>query len=108
MWKMVKKGEIKMAETILLVDDEIKVLDFMSSFLKNEGFEIATAQSGSEALSKIKEVNPALVVLDWMMPHINGLDVCREIRKTCLSSIELEKENSVFRFRLKRKMNMEK
>jgi CheY-like chemotaxis protein len=108
MWKMVKKGEIKMAETILLVDDEIKVLDFMSSFLKNEGFEIATAQSGSEALSKIKEVNPALVVLDWMMPHMNGLDVCREIRKTCLSSIELEKENSVFRFRLKRKMNMEK
>lgn len=71
-----------MAETILLVDDEAKVLDFMGAFLKNEGFEIATAQSGSEALSKLKEVNPSLVVLDWMMPQMNGLDVCREIRKT--------------------------
>ncbi|WP_147535193.1 response regulator transcription factor [Bacillus marasmi] len=71
-----------MAEKILLVDDEAKVLDFMGSFLINEGFEISTAQSGSEALSMIKEVNPALVVLDWMMPQMNGLDVCREIRKT--------------------------
>ncbi|MEH7549389.1 MULTISPECIES: response regulator transcription factor [Bacillaceae] len=70
-----------MAESILLVDDEEKVLDFMSSFLKNEGFEIATALSGSEALVKIKEVNPSLVVLDWMMPNMSGLDVCREIRK---------------------------
>ena len=70
-----------MAESILLVDDVEKVLDFMSSFLKNEGFEIATALSGSEALVKIKEVNPSLVVLDWMMPNMSGLDVCREIRK---------------------------
>lgn len=70
-----------MAESILLVDDEEKVLDFISSFLKNEGFEIATAQSGKEALEKIKTMNPSLVVLDWMMPNMNGLDVCRKIRK---------------------------
>jgi len=70
-----------MAELILLVDDEEKVLDFMSSFLKNEGFEITTARSGTEALDKIKAVNPSLVVLDWMMSNMNGLDVCREIRK---------------------------
>lgn len=70
-----------MAETILLVDDEAKVLHIMSSFLKSEGFEIVTAQTGIEALSKIKEVNPVLVVLDWMMPNMSGLDVCREIRK---------------------------
>lgn len=71
-----------MADLILLVDDEEKVLDFMSSFLKNEGFEIATAQSGKEALEKVKTLNPSLVVLDWMMPNMNGLDVCREIRKS--------------------------
>lgn len=71
-----------MAESILLVDDEEKVLDFMSAFLQNEGFEVTTAQSGSEALNKIKSVNPSLVVLDWMMPNMNGLDVCREIRKS--------------------------
>ncbi|MGA8943615.1 MAG: response regulator transcription factor [Thermoactinomyces sp.] len=70
-----------MAESILLVDDEEKVLDFMSSFLQNEGFEIATAQSGREALDKIKSVNPSIVILDWMMPDMSGLDVCREIRK---------------------------
>ncbi|MFT9846945.1 response regulator [Aneurinibacillus sp. REN35] len=70
-----------MSETLLLVDDEEKVLEFMRSFLINEGFDIVTAQSGIEALQKIKEVNPALVVLDWMMPNMNGLDVCREIRK---------------------------
>ncbi|WP_071394727.1 response regulator [Bacillus tuaregi] len=76
-----------MAETILIVDDEIKVLDFMGAFLKNEGYEIVTAQSGTEALAKINEVNPALVVLDWMMPQMNGLDVCREIRKTSKTGI---------------------
>ncbi|NMD71740.1 response regulator transcription factor [Bacillus sp. DNRA2] len=70
-----------MAETILLVDNEIKVLEFMSSFLIKEGFDIVTALSGQEALTKIKETNPALVVLDWMMPNMSGLDVCREIRK---------------------------
>lgn len=70
-----------MTESILLVDDEDKVLDFMSSFLKNEGFEVTTARTGSEALEMFKSVNPSLVVLDWMMPNMNGLDVCREIRK---------------------------
>ncbi|NEX78721.1 response regulator transcription factor [Bacillus thermocopriae] len=71
-----------MAESILLVDDEEKVLDFMCSFLRNEGFNIATAQSGKEALEKIKTFHPSLVVLDWMMPDMNGIDVCREIRKS--------------------------
>lgn len=69
------------AETILLVDDEEKVLEFMSSFLKSEGFQIVTARTGVEALAKVEAMNPALVVLDWMMPNMNGLDVCRELRK---------------------------
>lgn len=70
-----------MAETLLLVDDEEKVLEFMSSFLRNEGFRIVTARTGTEALVKAEEANPALVVLDWMMPNMSGLDVCRELRK---------------------------
>lgn len=69
------------AETILLVDDEEKVLEFMSSFLKSEGFQIVTARTGMEALAKVEAMNPALAVLDWMMPNMNGLDVCRELRK---------------------------
>ncbi|SFE80289.1 DNA-binding response regulator, OmpR family, contains REC and winged-helix (wHTH) domain [Paenibacillus catalpae] len=70
-----------MAETLLLVDDEEKVLEFMSSFLIHEGFQVFTARNGQEALSKAVAVKPALVVLDWMMPEMNGLDVCRELRK---------------------------
>ncbi|MBT2292818.1 response regulator transcription factor [Paenibacillus albidus] len=70
-----------MAETILLVDDEEKVLEFMSAFLKNEGFQVVAAQTGMDALVKVETMNPALVVLDWMMPNMNGLDVCRELRK---------------------------
>ncbi|MDU7472321.1 MAG: response regulator transcription factor [Paenibacillus macerans] len=70
-----------MAETILLVDDEEKVLEFMSSFLKNEGYQIVMARTGTEALAKAEEANPAVVVLDWMMPQLSGLDVCRELRK---------------------------
>lgn len=71
-----------MAETILLVDDEEKGLEFMSSFLKIEGYHIVMARTGTEALAKAEEANPAVVVLDWMMPQMSGLDNCRELRKT--------------------------
>jgi len=70
-----------MDQTILLVDDEEKVLEFMRSFLQSEGFKVVTARTGTEALAKAKETNPVVVVLDWMMPGMSGLDVCRELRK---------------------------
>lgn len=70
-----------MDQTILLVDDEEKVLEFMRSFLQSEGFKVVTARTGTEALTKAKETNPVVVVLDWMMPGMSGLDVCRELRK---------------------------
>ncbi|NNU84899.1 response regulator transcription factor [Geobacillus sp. BMUD] len=71
-----------MPHTLLLVDDEEKVLEFMEPFLRQEGFEIVTAKTGKEALQKVKETNPSLVVLDWMLPEMSGIDVCRELRKT--------------------------
>ncbi|ANB60148.1 response regulator [Anoxybacteroides amylolyticum] len=71
-----------MSHTLLLVDDEEKVLEFMEPFLRQEGFEIVTAKTGKEALQKAKEVKPSLVVLDWMLPEMSGIDVCRELRKT--------------------------
>lgn len=70
-----------MDQTILLVDDEEKVLEFMRSFLQSEGFKVVTARTGTEALAKAKETNPVVVLLDWMMPGMSGLDVCRELRK---------------------------
>lgn len=70
-----------MTHTLLLVDDEAGVIDFMKSFLQQEGYHIVTANTGIDALNKAKEINPSLVVLDWMLPGMNGIDVCRELRK---------------------------
>jgi DNA-binding response OmpR family regulator len=70
-----------MPQTILLVDDEEKVLEFMSPFLQQEGFQIITAKTGREALKKVKDHKPILVVLDWMLPEMSGIDICRELRK---------------------------
>jgi DNA-binding response OmpR family regulator len=67
---------------LLLVDDETKVIDFMKPFLEGEGFEVSSASSGPEALRKAQELSPHLVVLDWMLPGMSGLEVCRELRKT--------------------------
>lgn len=69
-----------MAQTLLLVDDERKVLDFMEPYLRGEGYETMTAESGREALAKARAGMPDLVVLDWMLPEMSGLDVCRELR----------------------------
>ncbi|TMV51434.1 response regulator transcription factor [Paenibacillus mesophilus] len=70
-----------MSHTLLLVDDEKKVLEFMEPFLRQEGFQTITASTGKEALRKAKENKPSIVVLDWMLPEMNGIDVCRELRK---------------------------
>jgi DNA-binding response OmpR family regulator len=67
--------------TLLLADDEDKVIEFMKPFLQAEGFEILTAKTGTEALHLAKTKKPSLVVLDWMLPEMSGIDVCRELRK---------------------------
>jgi two-component system alkaline phosphatase synthesis response regulator PhoP len=66
---------------ILLVDDEEDILEFLSYNLKNEGFEIFTASNGSDALNLAKEIKPHLVLLDVMMPEMDGIETCEEIRK---------------------------
>lgn len=66
--------------TLLLVDDEPKVLQFMEPFLTQEGFRILTASTGTEALRIAREAGPDLVVLDWMLPEMSGIAVCRELR----------------------------
>lgn len=71
-----------MAHTLLLVDDERKVIEFMESFLRQEGFQIITAATGTEALAKARDFKPSLVILDWMLPELSGIEVCRELRKS--------------------------
>lgn len=71
-----------MAHTVLLVDDEQKVLDFVEPYLKQEGYVTLTAKTGREALRLAKEHKPSIAVLDWMLPEMSGIDVCRELRRT--------------------------
>lgn len=66
---------------ILVVDDEKPISDIVKFNLTKEGYEVTTAYDGEEALEKVKEVEPDLVLLDLMLPKMDGLEVCREIRK---------------------------
>ena len=66
---------------LLLVDDEKDILEFLSYNLQNEGFVIYKATNGKEALKIAREVKPHLVLLDVMMPEMDGIETCEEIRK---------------------------
>ncbi|WP_283579803.1 response regulator YycF [Ligilactobacillus aviarius] len=67
---------------ILVVDDEKPISDIIKFNLKKEGYDVYTAYDGEEALRKVEEVNPDLILLDLMLPKIDGLEVAREVRKT--------------------------
>jgi DNA-binding response OmpR family regulator len=71
-----------MANTILVVDDERNIVQLARLYLGNEGFRVEEAQDGRQALEKVRSLSPDLVILDVMMPELDGLSVCKEIRKT--------------------------
>jgi len=71
-----------MAGTILVVDDEKNIVQLARLYLNNEGFRVEAAYDGKQALEKAKSVRPDLVILDIMMPEMDGLSVCKELRKT--------------------------
>jgi two-component system alkaline phosphatase synthesis response regulator PhoP len=66
---------------ILLVDDEQDILDFLSYNLKKDGFEVHVANNGRDAIEIAKNVTPHLVILDVMMPEMDGIETCRELRE---------------------------
>ena len=65
---------------ILIVDDEKDILEFLSYNLKKEGFSIYTASDGLEGLEKTKKIKPDLIIVDLMMPKMNGIEMCENIR----------------------------
>ena len=69
-------------ETILLVDDERNIVDLARMYLEQDGFKVEAAYDGQTALDKIKALQPALVVLDLMLPGVDGWEVCRRVRAT--------------------------
>ena len=70
------------APNILVVEDESSIASFVSLYLKNAGYGVRTASTGTEALSQVAAQMPGLIVLDLMLPDIDGLEVCKRIRQT--------------------------
>ena len=67
-------------ETILVVEDEIAILDLIAAYLRADGFPVHTAQDGNNALKQARATRPTLVILDVMLPGIDGLEVCKQLQ----------------------------
>lgn len=67
-------------ETILVVDDEPNILEVVSAYLSSEGYHVVVASDGEEALAQANTHQPDLLVLDVMLPKVDGLEVCRQVR----------------------------
>jgi DNA-binding response OmpR family regulator len=71
-----------MTAHILLVEDEVKLARFLELELSSEGYRLSVAHDGIEGLTLARESTPDLAVLDWMLPGLTGLEVCRRLRAT--------------------------
>jgi len=69
-------------QSVLVVEDESSIASFVALYLKNAGYAVRTAATGSEALAQFQASAPGLIVLDLMLPDIDGIEVCRRIRKS--------------------------
>lgn len=71
-----------MAEKILLVEDELTLQETLTYNLKHQGYEVITSANGLDATKKAHEIHPDLIILDVMLPGMDGFEVCRQIRKS--------------------------
>ncbi len=67
--------------SVLLVEDEASQREILTYNLESDGYEVRTATDGEEALLMVSEAVPDLILLDWMLPHVSGLEVCRRLRQ---------------------------
>jgi two-component system alkaline phosphatase synthesis response regulator PhoP len=68
-------------QTILVVEDEASIASFVSLYLKNAGYAVKTAGTGAEAMQHVTADVPALIVLDLMLPDVDGIELCRRVRQ---------------------------
>ena len=69
------------AERILVVDDDTNICELLRLYLEKEGYEVSLAHNGADAVTAFKELSPSLMLLDIMLPVLDGWQVCREVRK---------------------------
>jgi DNA-binding response OmpR family regulator len=69
------------AQTVLVVEDEASIASFVSLYLKNAGYSVKAVSNGADALAQVENAQPALIVLDLMLPDMDGIEVCRRIRQ---------------------------
>ncbi|MFR3559562.1 MAG: response regulator transcription factor [Paraclostridium sordellii] len=72
---------------ILVADDELSMLKIIEAYLKKENFSVLTASDGEEALEKFYENKIDLAILDWMMPNIDGIEVCKQIKEKSYTKV---------------------
>ena len=82
-----------MSDTILLADDDIELCSLLKEYFESEGFDVRLANDGAAALDEAGKPGLDLVVLDVMMPKMNGMDVLRELRK--VSRLSAASESAV-------------
>jgi two-component system, OmpR family, phosphate regulon response regulator PhoB len=70
-----------MKPRVLIVEDEPALVTLLRYNLEREGFDVSEATDGEEAMVSVAEQRPDLIVLDWMLPHLSGLEVCRQLRR---------------------------
>src|SRR5215831_4873222 len=75
-----KSGSNQPSSRVLVIDDEENIIDLISLGLKYEGFEVEAAGTGEEGIAAAQRTNPVFIILDWMLPDMDGLEVCRRLR----------------------------
>jgi len=70
----------KLPAPVLVIDDEESIIDLIKLGLKYEGFEVVAASTGEEGIAAAQRTNPVFIILDWMLPDMDGLEVCRLLR----------------------------
>jgi DNA-binding response OmpR family regulator len=68
-------------QSVLVVEDEASIASFVALYLKNAGYDVATVGNGADALAAVERDQPALIVLDLMLPDIDGIEICRRVRQ---------------------------
>lgn len=68
-------------EKVLIVDDEARIVELLRAYLERDGYQVLPAYNGREALDLARQERPGLVILDLMLPEVDGLEVCRAIRR---------------------------